>query len=228
MQAIILARGGSKSIPKKNIVNFCGKPLIGWTIEQCTKSELIENVWVSSDSKEIIEIAEEYGAKIIRRPHALSGDESTSESGWLHAMKTLNERQVKYDALFCPQVTSPLRKESDIDEAIAKFKTDKLDSLFSASKVDDLYFWYKNESGKLESVNYDYRNRKRRQDHEPQIIENGSFYIFKPEILEQQLNRLGGRIGYSEMEPWQIFEIDNSIDLRVCCALMNEFVLRGK
>ena len=209
-------------------MNFCGKPLIGWTIEQCINSNLIDNVWVSSDSQEIIEIAEEYGAKIIKRPDELSGDNSTSESGWLHALKTLDKRRVRFNALFCPQVTSPLRKECDIDEAIAKFKAENLDSLFSASKVDDLYFWHENNSGKLESINYDFRNRKRRQDHKPQIIENGSFYIFKPDILRQQFNRLGGRIGYSEMEAWQIFEIDNPSDLRVCCALMKEFILRGK
>jgi N-acylneuraminate cytidylyltransferase len=77
----------------------------------------------------------------------------------------------------------------------------------------------------LNSVNYDYTNRKRRQDIQQQIIENGSFYLFKPEILKKENNRFGGKIGHYAMEFWKMFEIDNADDVRMCSALMQEFLI---
>ena len=75
-------------------------------------------------------------------------------------------------------------------------------------------------------MNYDWRNRKRRQDVPKQYIENGSFYLFKPEVLRANNNRFGGKIGIVEMEFWKMFEIDSQEDLRMCAALMKEFWLR--
>ena len=86
--AIILARGGSKGLPNKNILNFCGKPLIAWTINNCLDAG-ISSVWVSSDSDEILQIASEYGAKKIKRPDNISGDFASSESAWLHAINII-------------------------------------------------------------------------------------------------------------------------------------------
>jgi len=77
----------------------------------------------------------------------------------------------------------------------------------------------------LESINYDYLNRQRRQDIKEKIVENGSFYIFKPEIIQKYNNRLGGKIGYSKMDFWKMFEIDTLEDVRICQALMQEFLL---
>ena len=81
--AIILARGGSKGLPNKNILDFCGKPLIAWTIENCINGGA-SSVWVSSDSEKILEISKKYGANIIERPNEISGDLASSESAWLH------------------------------------------------------------------------------------------------------------------------------------------------
>ena len=226
IDAIILARGGSKGVPKKNIKDFCAKPLLAWTIEQCIKAKNVRNVWVSSDDNEILDIAQSYGAGLIRRPGNISGDKATSESGWLHAIDYLKEQDVLLDAILCPQVTSPLRESSDFDNAINKFNIDKLDSLFSASTTSDLFFWQENNQGLIESISYNYNDRKRRQDSKKQIIENGSFYLFKPEVLVKENNRFGGRIGYFEMEFWKMFEIDNFTDFRMCSAMMNEFLLR--
>ena len=93
--------------------------------------------------------------------------------------------------------------------------------------VEDLYFW-KKENGFYDSVNYDWKNRKRRQDFDTQYIENGSFYLFKPEVFRQINNRFGGRIGIVEMDFWKMFEIDSIDDLRMCSALMSEFLLNNK
>ena len=226
IDSIILARGGSKGVPGKNIIDFCGKPLLAWTIEQCIQVESIGSVWVSSDNDNILNLAKLYGAKTIKRPENISSDTSTSESGWLHAINTIEREGVVLDAILAPQVTSPLREKKDIDRAIDKFINNKLDSLFSASMADDLYYWEKNDKGILDSINYDYHNRKRRQDFQQQIIENGSFYIFKQEIIKKYNNRLGGRIGYSKMDFWKMVEIDNMKDLRMCSALMKEFLIK--
>ena len=223
--AIILARGGSKGIPNKNILNFCGKPLISWTIENCFNAG-INSVWVSSDSEEILEISKNSGAQVLKRPNELSNDNSTSEEGWLHAINHIESFQnSKIDFVFAPQVTSPLREASDITNAIKIIDEQKLDSLFSSSVVEDLFFWKKDSSGTLESVNYDWKKRKRRQDISEKFIENGSFYFFKPEILKNNNNRFGGNIGLVKMEFWKMFEIDSKQDFRMCSALMKEFLL---
>lgn len=225
LHCIILARGGSKSIPGKNTIDFLGKPLIAWTIEQSRNSENVSDIWVSSNDSIILSIAKKYGAKTIERPDDISGDLATSESGWLHALNYLNVNNVQVDAVLAPQVTSPLRESSDIDAAIKKFIEGKYDSMFSASLADDLFFW-EESSEEIYSINYDYKNRKRRQDFKKQIIENGSFYIFKPEILREYENRMGGKIGFSTMDFWKMFEIDNDDDLRMCSALMKEFLIK--
>ena len=225
LHCVILARGGSKSIPGKNTIDFLGKPLIAWTIEQCRSSEYVSDIWVSSNDPLILSIASKYGAKTIERPDSISGDLATSESGWLHAITHLIDRGEKINAVLAPQVTSPLRETSDINNAAEKFLKGNYDSMFSASLADDLFFWEESLEG-VNSINYDYKNRKRRQDFKKQIIENGSLYIFKPEILKEYKNRMGGKIGFSTMDFWKMFEIDNDDDIRMCSALMKEFLIK--
>ena len=118
-----------------------------------------------------------------------------------------------------------MRETKDIDNAIELFQTERYDSMFSSSIVEDLFFWQKNKNNELQSVNYDYLNRQRRQNIQEQIIENGSFYIFKPEIIKEYSNRFGGKIGNSRMEFWKMFEIDNLEDLIICNVLMKGLLL---
>ena len=220
--AIILARGGSKGIPKKNIKNFCGKPLLVWTIEQCLKSKFINKVIVSSDDKKILNIANQNNAFALKRPKNISEDNSTSESGWLHVLNYI-EKEEDYDYVITPQVTSPLRKKNDFDKAIKYFEKEQLDSLFSCNIVNDFFLWEK--TNVFWSINYDYKNRKKRQDIKDQYLENGSFYIFKPEVLKKERNRLGGKIGVYEMEFWQSFEIDTIQDFKMCEVLMKGYLI---
>lgn len=223
--AIILARGGSKGIPGKNIIDFCGKPLIIWTIEQVQHARGIDSIWVSSDSEEILTASQSGGAEIICRPAEISGDSATSESGWLHALKIVEDKMGKVDIVLAPQVTSPLREPRDIERGLSDFQEQKCDSMFSCSVAEDLFFWEEIPEGVLRSVNYDYRNRSLRQDVPKQYIENGSFYLFKPEVLRQYNNRLGGKIGMTKMEFWKMFEIDSMDDLKICEVLMKAFLL---
>lgn len=220
--SIILARGGSKGIPQKNIKDFLGKPLIAWTIEHCIKAG-IKSVYVSSDSEEILSLSEKYGAKSIKRPEKLSGDTSSSESGWLHALQQIELENKKVDWVFAPQVTSPLRTSDDIRKGLNIAKTNTFDSLFSCCITDDLYLW-DNKSGELNSINYNYKKRQRRQDNLKQYIENGSFYLFTPDALRKHNNRFGSQIGVVEMEFWKMFEIDTLEDFRICELFMKEFL----
>mgnify|MGYP003627102143 FL=1 len=218
---IIPARGGSKGIPRKNIIAFSGKPLLKYSVESSRNSKYISETYVTSDDQEILDLAEKLGAIPVKRPPDISGDDSTSESALKHVLSGLKDLP---DVVCFLQATSPLRTTSDINSAIEKFTSDKLDSLFSACPIEDFFIWHHNSSGKLSSINYDFKNRKRRQDISSQIVENGSIYLFKPNILTKHNNRLGGTIGYSLMDPWKIYEIDSYDDLEMCEFLFEQRV----
>jgi len=223
--AIILARGGSKGIKNKNLINFAGKPLIEWTIENCINSKNIKDVFVSSDSIEILNFAESKGAKPISRPDVLSQDDSSSEEAWTHALDYIeNEKGYLLDFIVAPQVTSPLRDCNDFSNALDKMRNEKLDSLLSVNELRDFFIWRK-QGSKFISDNYDFKNRKRRQVINTKYHENGSFYIFKPEVLKQYKNRLGGKIGYYLMEEYKSFQIDEIRDLKLCEIIMNGYGL---
>jgi CMP-N,N'-diacetyllegionaminic acid synthase len=223
--AIIPARGGSKGIPHKNLKNFCGKPLIVWTINQALKVKNINSVWVSSDSTDILEISKKAGANVIIRPKSLSVDTATSESAWLHALDYIEKKMKSVDIIVGLQATNPIRESLDIENAINKFKRTKSDSLFSSSEIGNYFIWKKIDK-KLTSLNYDYKKRARRQNFSEQFVENGSIYVFKPEILRKFNNRLGGKIEISLMENWKSFDIDTLDDFSLCETLMKRYLLK--
>lgn len=223
--AIIPARGGSKGIPRKNLLDLCGKPLIAWSILQAKHAEGIDSVWVTSDDDEILAAAADYGAGTIKRPQDISGDTATSESAWLHAINEIESQNIPIDIVVAMQATSPLRESSDLDDGLALIKNGHYDSLLSVTEVEDFFTWRLNEHGSAESINYDYRNRKRRQQIEKRYLENGSFYIFKPEQLRNENNRLGGQIGLFVMSRHKMFQIDNPEDIPLCKAIMQGYQL---
>lgn len=213
--SIIPARGGSKGIPNKNIINIAGKPLIGWTIEQSINTNSINKTYVTTNDSKIAEISKEYGAEIIWRPENLSGDIATSESAILHALDYLKSTgTLEPDYVVFLQATSPLRKPDDIQKAIDRIIVDGADSLFSGAIFEDLLFWV-NKKGAWESLNYDYKNRGIRQDRNPQFAENGSIYIFKPEVLKEYNNRIGRNFSLYKMQFWQTWQIDTEEDIEL-------------
>ena len=219
--AIIPARGESKGIKDKNLINFNGKPLIYWTIKQALKSRKINEVVVSSDSEKIINLSKKFGAKTILRPSKISGDKATSESALIHA---INQLGYSVDTVVFLQATSPLRNNYDIDSSIETFFSKKLDSLFSASLMDDLNLWVRSKKN-LTSLNYDWKNRIRRQDKKNSIFcENGSIYITKAKKLIENRNRICGKFNYYEMENWQSFEIDSEKDVKLMELIFKNFV----
>lgn len=219
--AIIPARGGSKGIPKKNIKDFCGKPLIAWSILHAVNSSKVDAAYVTSDSQEILEIAKEYGAKTIKRPVEISGDTSSSESAFRHALEVIGTDP---EVIVVLQPTSPLRKPDNIDRALEQFFIERWDSCFSGAELEDFLIWRKNKDRQLLPINYDYQNRGRRQDRDVEFVENGSIYIFKRELFMKTGNRLGGRIGVSLMDFWQSFEIDQPKDWEFVELLFKKYL----
>ncbi|MCK5534319.1 acylneuraminate cytidylyltransferase family protein [bacterium] len=219
---IIPARGGSKEIPGKNLMNFCGKPLIVWSIEQAKASKYIKKIYVSSDDAKILKVSGKASAEIIKRPKKLATDISSSEQALLHAMsyiKKFNKETI--DIIVFLQATSPLRTSEDIDKAIKLFISKKADSLFSAAALEDFCIW-SNQDKKLTSLSYNYQNRGNRQNRQPLYLENGSIYIFKPSILEKFNNRFGGKIEMYIMDYWKSFEIDKLKDIEICEYFMQK------
>jgi CMP-N,N'-diacetyllegionaminic acid synthase len=223
--ALVAARGGSKGISGKNLIDFCGKPLLAWSLEQAATSAAVDSVWVSTDDDEIAAAAEASGSRPIRRPPELAADDSSSEAAWQHALDAVEAEAGSVALVVALQATSPLREPADIDRAVADFGSQSCDSLFTGARLDDFLIWEQRD-GALKSLNYDWRSRGRRQDRRPQFVENGSIYVFTPELLRTTSNRLGGRIGVSVMDLWKSFEIDDPEDVETCAALMRHYLLK--
>jgi N-acylneuraminate cytidylyltransferase len=202
--AIIPARGGSKRVPSKTLMPPAGRPLVVHTIEHALAAEAVEAVYVSTEDPEIAAVARAAGAEAIERPAELAADEATSESALLHALDQLDSDPELVVFLQC---TSPVRGPRDIDGAVAKLVSEGADSLLSV--CEDTSFIWTLDGGEPRSVTYDFRSRQREQDIPPQFRENGSIYVFKPELLRREGNRLGGRIALYEMDWWSSFQLDS-------------------
>lgn len=218
--AIILARGGSKGIPRKNVRLLGDKPLIAHSILDAKESKYTDKVFVSTDDREIAEVSQQYGAEIIDRPNQLAGDSASSESALIHALFEIEQTDVTPDLIVFLQCTSPIRTGTDIDQAIAKLKADNADSLLSVSPSHR--FLWEEVDGVAKSINYDYRHRPRRQDMQQQYVENGSIYIFKPWVLKELGNRLGGKISLFAMSEAASWEIDSPLDFEIAESLMKK------
>jgi CMP-N,N'-diacetyllegionaminic acid synthase len=228
--AVIPARGGSKGIPRKNIIDFCGHPLVSWSIAAALRCPLLDGVYVSTDDEEIAAVATRYGASVIRRPAEISGDAASSESALVHACQYLQEGNGSTpEKILFLQATSPLRTTDELTRALQHFDANGLDSLFSAAQTADFCLWRGAPgSATFDSENFDYRDRKRRQDADPSHtvwIETGSFYITKTDLLIAGNNRLGGKIGVWPVETWKAFEIDDLEGLELCALLMRRYGL---
>jgi len=205
--SVIPARGGSKGIPGKNIRLLCGKPLIVHSVEQAKAAEYITDVYVTTDDADIANAASNAGAEVIMRPASLSGDMASSESALKHVLQSL---KAEFDYVVFLQCTSPIRAEDDIDNAVKTIRDKEADSLLSV--VQSHKFLWCEKDGQGQSINYDYRNRPRRQDMNIQYMENGSIYIFKPWVLLELDNRLGGEIALYPMAPNSTIDIDVESD----------------
>ncbi|MFW6296464.1 MAG: cytidylyltransferase domain-containing protein [Halothece sp.] len=217
---IITARGGSKGVPRKNIRPLANKPLIAYSIQDALEAQGVDEVYVSTDDSEIATISETYGAKIIYRPAELANDTASSEAALIHALSELENSGKTPDRAVFLQCTSPIRTGADIDQALKTFDQQQADSLLSVSPSHR--FLWEQENGVARPINYDYRHRPRRQEMSPQYVENGSIYIFKPWVLKESENRLGGKITLFVMSEEAALEIDTLTDFKIIETLIDE------
>ena len=208
--ALIPGRGGSKTLPGKNIKEFAGKPLIIHSIEYALESKFVYEVVVSTDDSKISKISRDAGAAIIKRPDELSTDTAATESAVEHY---LNSRSKKPDIIVLLQATSPLRPKNSLDKAITYFIKEDFDSLLSITPTH--HFFWRVKDDNTAYAEYDYLYRPLRQDMNPEdmrYIENGSLYIFTRKHFEKIGNRLGGKIGYVAWSEEYGLEIDTPLD----------------
>jgi|SaaInlV_200m_DNA_6_1039755.scaffolds.fasta_scaffold09111_1 N-acylneuraminate cytidylyltransferase len=212
--AFVPLRGGSKGIPKKNIIDLNGKPLCAWALSALSLAKSVDDVYVSTDSAEIENVVRNLNLdiKVIKRPDNISTDESSTESAMFHFMKC-----VDFDDILLVQATSPLINSNELDGAIEKYYTQKLDSLFSASVIKN--FLWEEDGNFATPINYNPAERPRRQEFNGTIVENGGFYITKKNILKIYNSRLGGKIGFYETR--FSIEIDEKDDLIIAESLFN-------
>ena len=218
--AIIPARGGSKGVPYKNIRPLGDKPLIAHTITDAQEAQLIDRIYVTTDDPKISQVSTDYGASIIHRPAELANDTASSESALIHALTEIEKSGINPELIVFLQCTSPIRTGLDIDRAIEEMRAENADSLLSVSP-SHRFLWHKVDN-EAQSINYDYHHRPRRQDLNPQYMENGSIYIFKPWVLKELNNRLGGKISLFVMDESQSWEIDSLEDFEYIELLMGK------
>lgn len=211
MVGFIPARGGSQGIKRKNVIMLAGYPLIAHSI-LTLKSIGIKDVYVSTNDEEIMAVARDYGAKVIIRPVEISRDISTIESAIAHFL-----RYVKCETVIMVQPTSPMLKTEEVQNGLVKFVIGSYDSVFSIVDTNDMLLWDEN----ITPINYNPQNRGRRQTRECHTyIETGGFYIFKTEMFNEQLCRIGGKVGVSEVSFWTSFQLDTKVDYANISKLM--------
>jgi YrbI family 3-deoxy-D-manno-octulosonate 8-phosphate phosphatase len=211
---IIPARGGSKRLPGKNLRPLRGRPLVAHSIEHARRARQVDRTLVTTDDDAIADVARAAGAEVVRRPSELATDAATSESALVHVLDSLRDREgYEPQLVVFLQCTSPVRTPEDIDGAIDALRKEAADSLFSAT--GSRWLLWRRHHDELASLNYDYRRRQRDQDHPDEYRENGSIYVFKPWVLRELGNRLGGRMSIYPMDYWSSFQVDAPEDLEL-------------
>ena len=219
--AFIPVRGGSKSIPLKNIKPFCGKPLVCWNIEALESCESIDKIVVATDSDEIWRTVEShhYTKTILYRRSAENAcDTASTESVMLEYIQQAN---LDVDTVFIlAQATSPLTETIHFEEALQMYSSGIYDSIITCVR-NRRFFW--NHDGT--PMNYDYTHRPRRQEFDGMFMENGAFYINTVGNILRDNNRLSGKIGIYEMPEYTATEIDEPDDWMILEQLMKRHVL---
>jgi len=217
--AVIPARGGSKRLPNKNILDLKGKPLIVWSIEAAKKSKYIDEIVVSSDSDKILEIAKKYSVTTIKRPDNLATDTASSVDVIKHVIYNIKE---KYDYIVLLQPTSPLRNEKHIDEAIEELIKKNADAIISVCEIDHPVEWSNVLPENLSMENFiSKENLKRSQDLPKRYRINGAIYICKTDkFLKENTFFLEKNIFAYIMDKKSSVDIDDEFDFKLAEFLM--------
>jgi len=209
--AVITARGGSKRLPDKNILDLAGKPLIAWTIDEAKKSKYIDKLIVSTDSIKIVKVSKKYGAEVpFIRPEHLANDKADSISVLKHAIDFYKD---EFYYIILLQPTSPLRKVEDIDSAI-EILDDQTKAIVSVCETDHSPLWSNTLPKDLSMKDFireDVKN-KRSQDLPVYYRLNGAIYISEIDYLIKMNGFIGGRTNAMIMLNEKSIDIDKRID----------------
>jgi CMP-N,N'-diacetyllegionaminic acid synthase len=216
--AITPARGGSKGVPRKNIKPMAGKPLIQYTIEAARTCPLITRYIVNSEDAEIRAVAERLGVETQDRPEDFWHDNTFQEVDRLliWAVGDLEQKGAKIDIVVLLYPTAPLRPARAITDCINLVVTQGYDSALTL-REDRSYIWQRTDQGStVEPVNYDPKKRGPNQlEGWNQWVENKAVYVMKRDLLMYTGCRLGGKIGYVEMDKLESIDIDRPEDFRL-------------
>ena len=224
--AFIPVRGGSKSIPLKNIKPICGRPLVYWTVKAACGCNYIDRVYVATDSDKIKETVESLKkgieadlfvkVEVIDRSAESASDTASTEFAMLEFAD-----KYQFDNIVLVQATSPLLQATDLDKGFEAFGTEGTDSVLSVVR-QKRFHWGNDENGFAYPTNYDVFHRPRRQEFDGYLVENGAFYITSKTDLLQSRNRVSGNIKAVEMNEDTFFEIDEPSDWIIIEALMRK------
>ncbi len=218
---IIPARGGSKTVPGKNIKKLNNKPLLQYTFNVANKANGLSDVILSTDDEAIMEVAKQIGLKVpFKRPVDLALDSSPTLPVIQHALKFFMNKGTHYDAVCLLQVTTPFKTSEFIDKAINKFINTRADALISVQKVPHKYnphwIFKENGEGNLELFTNEKEIVTRRQDlPSDYYFRDGCIYITKTEVLLEQNSLYGSKISYIESPEEAAINIDTMSDWKM-------------
>ena len=221
--AVIPARGGSKRLPRKNIIDVAGHPMVAYTIKSAKEADAVTDWLVSSEDDEIIEVAKRYGAFVpFKRPPELATDEIRNIDVTLHALEYMEGlKGYQYDIIVLLQPTSPIRSSEHIDEAIAKLKNSDLDSLAAVKgpfQKRDPVLKRINEDGELVSYCDDMGNNPR----EPFYIYNAALYAVKRDYFVREKRFTADKQIPLIMDKYHSTDVDEMSDLIIAEAYLNK------
>jgi len=203
--AVIPARGGSKSVPRKNIRKLGNRPLISWSIDAAKAAKGIDRVVVSTDDKEIGAVSKSFGAEVLWRPDELATDEATTIAVLQYIAR---EQAPEAGTLVVLQPTSPLREPGLIDECLGIYRASGHDNLATG-------FWCKYQA-------FGSHNNMRRQDYQGFFYDDGNVYILD-RALALAGRWYGDRIARHVIAKHQNFEIDDEVDFAILECLMARY-----
>ena len=219
---IIPARGGSKGLPRKNILPLCGRPLLAWNVLAAIEACGEGNVYVTTDDAEIAAVGEQFGARIIHRPMELAGDTASSEAALIHALGFIEKSRGAVPEVFLfMQCTSPLTTAGDLQAILHALKIHAADSALSVTN-SHRFLWRPSADYSVQGVNHDSRIRLRRQEREPEYAENGAIYAMRTAGFLETKHRFFGKTVVHVMPEERSWEIDSPTDFQIVETLLRD------
>lgn len=220
--AIITARGGSKGLPRKNVLDLNGKPLIAHTIDAAKESQIFDKIIVTTDDKEIKEVSLKFGAEVIDRPAELATDMASSMDVIEHSLKVLQKNEENYTHFVLLQPTSPLRTATYIKESWSKYLKDDANSLVSVMEVEHPpQKMLIEKNGEVTPLTKWEDLTKPRQSLPKAYLPNGAIYICKIDKFMQGKNFFEKPLSIFEMDKKSSVDIDRKEDLELLKGLLN-------